>query len=370
MMIHTRFNPSGLNTHFPKQCTQFDEYLSHMRKIIQETRYDLSPQHAEQIIDINAPRLSQSSYSDKVVILIHGLLNSAGIMADLHQGLHRAGLTACSLLLPGHGTRPGDLLHVRMEDWLQTVQFAINAFKGKQITLIGYSLGATLSIAVAQMAYPIDKLVLIAPAIGLPHPSTAFLPLYRQLSMLSERYVWHRRAADNDYAKYQSTPLNAIYQSYRTIKAINNNNKLRRLPQAIQLIISRDDETVCHQQAIKFVKQQPNLTNKITVYANKSSKFKADNQLEVKPSLYSDFNITDFAHTSLTNSPSNPHYGAEGDFNDFLHYHLHPSTQNRNKPHRLGAITPSNLSQYHMQRLHFNPDFDNMLRSILYFIQA
>jgi carboxylesterase len=73
------------------------------------------------------------------IVCLHGLGGTPATVAPLTDALHSDGWEVVAPLLPGHGTRPEDLLGVRWEDWLAAVPPARIA--------IGQSFGGTLALA-------------------------------------------------------------------------------------------------------------------------------------------------------------------------------------------------------------------------------
>lgn len=366
MANEERFTCSGLNSNFPPQCSSIEQYIEIMNTVVSQARCDLSKQFGPAIVKANTPHLSLAGKQSPVVILIHGLLDSSCVMKSLHKTFSEAGMTCLSLLLPGHGTRPGDLLKVSAEDWLKTLQFAINQFINRRIILVGYSLGATLAVVVAQMSLPIEKLILLAPGLEAVSSLRKLIPAYNQLKSLSANYVWHEKHQDTDYAKYQSLPVNAMYQFHRLTKLIKKNNKKSKLTTPIKIIVSTDDETICYKSALDFLKEQHHPLNNALVYSN-DTKNNLDN-VRTKPSYYPLQNILNFSHTAIPVSPEHNHYGMEGNFNDYLHYQNKPDSSRLQKPNRYGAATHENLSKFHINRLHYNPDYDTMVQSLIRFI--
>ena len=55
------------------------------------------------------------------VFLIHGLGGTQYDLGSMHKRLKNAGLVTHSLTLPGHGTKPEDLVGVTAEDWIDAV---------------------------------------------------------------------------------------------------------------------------------------------------------------------------------------------------------------------------------------------------------
>jgi carboxylesterase len=101
------------------------------------------------------------------VLLVHGFGGTPAEMRGLGDSLHQAGWTARGLLLPGFGADIATLPERRYGEWLKSIQDAATSLleSGAQpLLLLGYSMGAALSISVAQvMSASIGGLALIAP---------------------------------------------------------------------------------------------------------------------------------------------------------------------------------------------------------------
>src|SRR5262249_26865700 len=82
------------------------------------------------------------------VLLIHGLTDSPFLVRDIAESLRRQCLLVRAILLPGHGTVPGDLLEVRYEDWVEAARYGLESFRGQvtDLYLGGFSTGGTLAI--------------------------------------------------------------------------------------------------------------------------------------------------------------------------------------------------------------------------------
>jgi carboxylesterase len=82
----------------------------------------------------------------------------------LAEALQQSGWTAQGLLLPGYGPELADIEQRGCREWLNAIENALYALQAAYdpVLLVGYSMGAALSIAVAA-DHPPDGLVLLAP---------------------------------------------------------------------------------------------------------------------------------------------------------------------------------------------------------------
>ncbi len=102
-----------------------------------------------------------------IAILIHGLFDTAFAMRDLANSLSRLCFESRVLLLPGHGTRPADLMVVDHKDWLAHVEAAVAQARreSERVVLAGFSLGAALALAVAaESPEKVDAVIGLSPA--------------------------------------------------------------------------------------------------------------------------------------------------------------------------------------------------------------
>ena len=84
--------------------------------------------------------------------------------------------------------------------------------------------------------------------------------------------------------------------------------------------------------------------------------------------------VFDVAHSGTTNAPSNPHYGVDGKYRNCGHYVKELSRYLACKQSDelvKGELTEANLTQHELlQRLTYNPYYQQMLASMERFLQA
>jgi carboxylesterase len=102
----------------------------------------------------------------------------------MHKRLKNAGLVTHSLTLPGHGTRPEDLVGITAEDWIEAVVAKYREIRDAhpRLHLMGMCMGALLASVVAQREqHAKGRLVMLAPPIYIDGWAT---PWYRVLRPL------------------------------------------------------------------------------------------------------------------------------------------------------------------------------------------
>ena len=63
--------------------------------------------------------------------MVHGLTDAPYAVRDLAQFFQQQGFYVLAMQLPGHGTRPGDLLDIRWQDWLRAHQQQLELLKSQ-----------------------------------------------------------------------------------------------------------------------------------------------------------------------------------------------------------------------------------------------
>ncbi len=121
------------------------------------------------------------------VFLIHGLGGTEYDLGSMHKKLKLSGFVTHSLTLPGHGTKPEDLLAVTADDWLAAcrARYRELAAQYETLHLMGMCMGSLLAVEVAkQERHGKGRLVALAPPIFLDGWAT---PWYRGLRHLLYR---------------------------------------------------------------------------------------------------------------------------------------------------------------------------------------
>jgi alpha-beta hydrolase superfamily lysophospholipase len=181
------------------------------------------------------------------VLLLHGMSDSPYSLHNLGRSLNRSGASVVGLRLPGHGTAPSGLVHVRWQDMAAAVKIAMQHLRRRvgsaPIYMVGYSNGGALAVHYSLVAMDDDslpranKLVLVSPAIGVSRVAVLAVWQARLGALLGlDKLAWNSLLPEYDPYKYGSFAVNAGDQVYRLTAEIQSllgarsDEELRRFP--------------------------------------------------------------------------------------------------------------------------------------------
>lgn len=173
------------------------------------------------------------------VLLFHGFTATTFEVKALADFLNSEGFTVSAPLLPGHGTKPEDLNHVKMQEWLQTAEEAYQNIKKNcdQVFVGGESMGALLCLDLAQKHAEIPGLLVYAPA--LINPKLALAPLLRHFMKFS------RKRNSEDIFEWQGYQVNPVAGAAELFFLQNKvTSGLKKISQPIIIFQGRNDHTV------------------------------------------------------------------------------------------------------------------------------
>lgn len=379
------FYKSGLNSHFTSENASFDAYVNDMREMIEAARVDLTDENREKIIDANSPfewypenPSARNPETQKImngILLVHGLFDSPNTLLSLAEYFREQQFLVRAILLPGHGTNPGDLLDVEYDEWLKATRYGIESFANEveNLFLCGFSTGGALVLqqVLTTKVKNLKGLLLFAPAIKLHTPIAILSNLNNLLHQTVGGIKWFTRSANPDYAKYLSFTLNSAHQVHLLTQIINRELVERQIRVPIFLIATADDEVLSTKAMLDFFSKNKHPKSQCILYSNENEKI-TDARIEIKPSYYPEKKILNFSHMCLSIAPNHPHYGEHGDYQDYLHYEEGISQKPKiiTEDIYLGAVTHTNLRQHFLRKLSYNPDFANMIDKIEKFYKS
>ncbi|MBI3479197.1 MAG: alpha/beta fold hydrolase [Nitrosomonadales bacterium] len=392
LQLAARHQPSGLNSLFNGNPLANGSRLSFADYVVRN-RDMLRRAHAgsadlEKIVDGNAPfemkppagfPPGQQKTYRRGVLLTHGLSDSPYAMRHLAEFFRENGFRVMAILLPGHGTQPGDLLDVRWQEWAKTVAYGAYqlALEVDELYLAGYSTGAALSIYHSQRDKQVRGLFLFSPAIEITRWA-ALANGHKLYSWLIPSAKWVDILPDRDIYKYESFAKNAAAQLYALTRIVHRQLRRRALDIPVYIAASADDTTVKTSAALEFIAHARHPGSKLVLYTTEPEKFRSDipaEKLELVNSVFPEQKILSSAHTAIVMSPEDRHYGVHGDYANCVHYY--PGDMEKYKaclhhPEHAwqGELIEKNLQRGVLRRLMYNPDFAGLKMSMRQFIES
>lgn len=371
--LSERHRPSSVNARLQHQPGTIAGYLRESRERVESGRVDLDGEQREWIIAGNSAfelKPDKPATPSRGILMVHGLTDSPFIFTDLADYFRRQGFHVFVIPLPGHGTRPGDMLDIRWQDWWQAHQHAVDLLSAEvdEIYLCGFSAGAVLNIYQALQDERIRALFLFAPAVRIRPMARLSCPL-AALGQRLPRLAWFDLQPDADYFKYESITWRSVCEVHRMIEALNRLLTIGELNIPVFVAASEDDKTIDAPAIVKWftgLKTQ----KQMLYYTAGHPPVPAD--VKRIHSQFPQQKIKSFAHTALLASPDNRHYGAQGSYRFCTHYHqLDPDKYLLCKAGQedcLGEMFDETPDCQVVRRLTYNPLFEPMLDDISAFL--
>jgi esterase/lipase len=367
----------------------FDAYVTGAEVAIAEANDAIGRPLEAGLVEDRAPfelaperrRCARDAAGEKAALLIHDLGGTPYEMRDVARAFAAACYLVRAILLPGHGTVPGDLLEVGYREWVDATRSAIASFgeHGERLILVGFGLGGTLAIHYALSNAPVPDvdlggLVLLAPAFGEP-PPRSWLGAPGIHNQLTPARPWARLLPDYDPVRFESLPRHALMQRTRLAEEVVAQDATLEIP--VFLVISADDAEVDAGAAREWFCRRLAGPRRLIWYA-RTPPPGADCRFVSEKSSADWPDILDFSHVALPIAPDNPRYGADRGYPDCSHYYWENSPNwlicvdatktSANADLRYGEVTAGNLERHTVRRLTYNPDFEAMMAAALAFL--
>lgn len=388
--------PTGFAVKAPAESvSSFDQYLAETRQQLQQALgrvYDRAggapfgeDYPLARTLNMRAPyeiRNTSACTADSTTtgyLLVHGLTDSPYLLSSLARAL--AERSACSVvrsvLLPGHGTAPGDALDVHRDEWRQVVGFGVNSFRGDvdELVLVGYSAGVPLLVEYADNHRDdalLSSLILLSPALGLPDSLTWLSPYVRWF------INWLGVEQEGDAAKYETLPVNAGAELYKQIRELNW-PQMAALELPVLMVISGPDTTVDVFAAEQFFCEKAPVSRRQLIWfpaadGSHRSQLGCSGTLE-QSVVDAQWRTVSVSHVGVTTPATDSHYGQDAGYRHCLHYR-----QNQDRYQQ--CLIDDNNTVYGernllvdglfegrlLRRATFNPAFDSMMARIECFL--
>ena len=319
-----RLQPSGEGLPFdPGRFRDFDDYVRQTRDRLERHKVYMDPNRTGMELAAAAPfeRMpsagcppSARGRPGRGVLLLHGLSDMPLAMRDLADAFAARCFVVRAMLLPGHGTRAGDLLDVTRGDWLAATRFGLETLKGDvgEVFVGGFSLGGLLAVHAVLEDATLRGAFLFSPALALGRAW-----LVRQSVWLRHVLEWLDRDAPDDYARYEAMPVNATAETYLLTRELARQLQRRPVAVPVFMALSADDPVI--DVAVNrdyFEKRFTHGGSRLVVYRRdpREGTDGGDARISYRNSLLPQQRIAGFSHQAVHIAPANAHYGARGDY--------------------------------------------------------
>lgn len=256
---------------------------------------------------------TKGSIPKKGILLVHGLGDSPWSFIDIAPVLAEQGFLVRTVLLPGHGTTPIDMLNVSAEQWQAVVYKQAKQLEldvSGPVYLGGFSTGANLILDYAYQHPSIAGLALFSPGFK------SSVPFQWTALALSKVKPW-LMPTDNDEAmqtpvRYMVVPTNGFAQYYRTSVLAQ---KLLNHPyeKPVIMVASEHDSVVDTQYLLEvFQRNFTNPKSRFIWYGNLPKNVTDTSRILVRTDRIEVQHISQFSHMGVLFSPKNPLYGRNG----------------------------------------------------------
>lgn len=325
---HERYRPSGSETPLPAAGGEFAAYLRAVDAHLERARVLHRPEDPAWELRANAPfeRRPDPAHCgpegerpERGILLVHGLADSPYTFRQLAGDLAERCFLVRTVLLPGHGTRPGDLLTVEHEDWLAAVEGGYRQLEREveHAYLGGFSMGATLATLIAIEQDGVDGLVLLSPAYA-DEDDLIWLAGY-----VAPFVTWLDADLEDNPVKYEAFSTNAAAAFAALTQRLEDRLDHATIDVPVMMALSTDDTVIDTRLSVRtFAERMPHPASQLHVYARPETRFPLpeDRRIRTFASADETSRIVNFSHMAPPFSPDDPHYGRDGRYRHCTSY--------------------------------------------------
>jgi carboxylesterase len=190
-------------------------------------------------------------------LFLHGFTASPFEGRQLAERLHNEFRWTVSVpLLPGHGTKPGDLIGISWQDWKDCAESEFRRLRERcqKIVICGQSMGGTLALLLAS-CFPVNGIITLAGAVFLKDWRLLLLPIARHLITYNKKSKGPDIRDTTIKAMIPSYPKYPVRAVEEFIKLLDYTRKeLGKVTAPALLVHSRKDRTI-HFNNLEYIYQ-------------------------------------------------------------------------------------------------------------------
>jgi hypothetical protein len=216
-------------------------------------------------------------------------------------------------------------------------------------------------------------LFLFAPVLKIKTHLTPFIPVVYWISKFIDRLQWWDIEADLGTARYESIPINSVYQTQALINIVQR--KLARQHLSLPIFVEETavDETVDVHALLTFFRANNNPASVLLwYYEGGTYPLLHDERIQPINSPIPKERILSLSHLSLTLPANDPIYGKNGQYKDCLEYTIDSNDwlecRSDTSIYYLGELTEKDLKTHLIRRITFNPYYNYMTSRMTMFL--
>jgi esterase/lipase len=350
-----RFSPSA--SIVPTTITPFSAYQQAVATWLSGHRQATGPDKRWEV-QINTP-FECGVGNTKGVLFIHGLGDSPYFFHDVAEHLCERNVWVRAILLPGHGSKPGDMLNASYALWQQTTNFHVEQFSLKvdELYLAGFSTGTNLAVVATSQRSDIAGLLLFSPAFESRFAVTWLAPY------LTGLFSWPNVEPEDNPTRYNSMAMQGFAAYQRSVDAVQASLQQKAVTLPALLVVPEGDSVVDVNRVAELYAAHFRHPTSQLLWLGEEEDAPANSQ--VLSMQIPAQRIGAASHMSVLFSAQSPLYGVDGTIR------ICDNGQGSNKTKRCEAgeevwYGPWGLTEEGkvFARLTYNPYFDTMMGAI------
>ena len=299
----------------PLGQTSFEQYVKETSQWIERNRRFATPDHQVELSHHVPFEIKPVKPNRKRILMIHGFTDSPCNFHDIANRLAERGFLVRAVVLPGHGTKPEDMLNITIDDWDRLVdeQTRILSKDVSEIYLAGFSTGANLAVHEAYENKTVDGLILFSPALSVRTSLVHFVPL------VSHFVDWLRSPEEAQGGvtpfRYRTVPMQALNTFKDSMDSAMWRMSTAQYDKPVLVFMAQNDSIVDTQVLLPLMQKQfTNAQSHFVWYGDTlpEGTVASDKRLSVFTDYLPKYKIRSFSHLGLVYAPDNPYYGVNG----------------------------------------------------------
>lgn len=326
-----------------------------------------------------APAAHCGSDETTGLLLIHGLADTPFIFRDLADRLAARCVRVRAILLPGHGTRPGDLVTAESDQWFEAARAHANGLADQvdRLYVGGHSLGGAIATVLALEDPSVRGLVTFAPAWELDGLRDVLW-----LGTLAEPFIdFIEHEPEPNPVKYESLAVNAGDEMGEIIGRVQSELEAHRsIADLPLLLVATEADSVIDLDYLQrgFRERFTHPASHMLVYRDTrepAPSWWEAGRMSERMAWLPEHRIVEMSHQSLPVGPGNPLYGVDG----LIRHCLEPNGASREEclaraPERIRYAAyrgeEDRAGPYLTSRLTWNPHFDDLVDRVADLLDA